>query len=250
MNDEVERLRLRLRTLRRRLRRIERLRQYFSPGVADLIVGDDRDAIRPHRAEVTVVFLDLRGFTSFAQRALPEDVLDLLNAFHAQVGRLVHAAHGTIERFTGDGLMAFFNAPTPVEDGLERAVQMALTAVEEFQALAARWRARGYEIDLGIGIAHGVATVGIIGFEGRRDYGVIGTVTNLAARLCQHARGSQIVAAQPVVGTLGQRLVAEFIGDLPLKGFATPVAAFDVRGLRSVDTDLEAEIAAGVQVGG
>ena len=252
-HEEVERLDRRnrtmkthLRLLRRKVRRMESFRPFFSPAVADLILAAP-DVHRIHRVEVTVVFFDLRGFTAFAQAAEPEEVVNVLGAFHAEVGRLVHAAGGTIERFTGDGLMVFFNAPAPVENPLGVAVEMALAVRECFQHLAARWRANGYDLDLGIGIARGFATVGFIGFEERKDYGVVGTVTNLAARLCQHARHSQILVAQSVVGALKNQADVEFVGELKLKGFAMPVAVFDVLRARDESAAPDPAKRAGVQ---
>jgi class 3 adenylate cyclase len=227
-------LRARLTRARQRARRLDRLRGFFSPQVADLIVScSATELLRAERREVTVVFVDLRGFTMFTQTSDPEEVRLVLSEFHAEVGRLAHAWRGTIERFTGDGLMIFFNAPHAVSGAPEAAVRFALAIRARFYEFAPRWWARGHELDLGVGIAHGFATVGVIGFEGRRDYGVIGNVTNLAARLCREAQGSQILTGRGLVAALEPLLETDFVGDLVLKGFVKPVAAFSVRGLRA-----------------
>jgi adenylate cyclase len=182
------------------LERLGRLKRFFSPQLADLIVaGDADDPLRSHRREVTVVFLDLRGFTAFAETAEPEEVMAVLREYHAEMGQLVLEHEGTLERFTGDGMMIFFNDPVPVPDPGLRAIRMALEMRERAVALHARWRKRGFDLGLGTGIAQGYATIGAIGFEGRWDYGAIGTVTNLAARLCGEARSGQILISQRVL---------------------------------------------------
>src|SRR5215813_10070789 len=168
--------------------RLGRLKRFFSPQLAELIVaGGAEDPLRTHRRDVTVVFLDLRGFTAFAETADPEEVMGVLREYHAEMGALILAHEGTLERFTGDGMMIFFNDPVPVENPGERAVRMALAMRQRVDDLAIGWRKRGYDLGMGIGIAQGYATIGAIGFEGRWDYGAIGTVTNLAARLCGEA---------------------------------------------------------------
>jgi DNA-binding response OmpR family regulator len=177
------------------LERLGRLKRFFSPQIADLIIeGDVEDPLRSHRREVSVVFVDLRGFTAFAETSEPEDVMGVLREFHAAMGRLILAHEGTLERFTGDGMMIFFNDPVPVPDPAARAVRMALAMRQAVGELTARWRKRGYDLDCGMGVAQGYATIGAIGFEGRWDYGAIGTVTNLAARLCAEAKPGQILA--------------------------------------------------------
>jgi adenylate cyclase len=174
------------------LERIGRLKRFFSPQVAELIVqGGADDPLQSHRREVTVVFLDLRGFTAFAEVAEPEEVMGVLREYHACMGKLVLAHEGTLERFAGDGMMIFFNDPVPVANPAERALRMTVEMRDRAEELAARWRQRGYELRAGIGIAQGYATIGAIGFEGRLDYGAIGTVTNLAARLCGEAQGGK-----------------------------------------------------------
>ena len=166
-----------------------RLKRFFSPQLAELIVaGGADDPLRTHRREVTVVFLDLRGFTAFAETAEPEEVMGVLREYHAEMGRLILAHEGTLERFTGDGMMIFFNDPVPVPNPAERAIRMARRHARPGRASSPRgWRKRGWDLALGVGIAQGYATIGAIGFEGRWDYGAIGTVTNLAARLCGEA---------------------------------------------------------------
>ncbi|MFO1207164.1 MAG: response regulator [Burkholderiales bacterium] len=214
------------------LTRLSRLRRFVAPQLADLIVsGDAADPLVSHRREVTVVFLDLRGFTTFAETAEPEEVMGVLRDYHAAMGRLVHAHEGTLERFTGDGLMIFFNDPVEVANPAERAVRMALDMRDAVSALRGHWRRRGIELGLGIGIAEGYATIGAIGFGERMDYGAIGTVTNLAARLCAEAQSGQILVSSRVLGDIGELVDAEPVGDLALKGFARALPAFAITGL-------------------
>jgi adenylate cyclase len=216
------------------LDRLERLKRFFSPHLAELIVnGDAEDPLRSHRREITVVFLDLRGFTAFSETSEPEEVMGVLREYHAAMGRVILEHEGTLERFTGDGMMIFFNDPLPVPDGPERAVRMAVVMRERVDELLVKWRKRGYELDFGVGIAQGYATIGAIGFEGRMDYGAIGTVTNLAARLCGEARPRQILIAQRVFGTVESLVDVEDLGGLILKGFSRPVPAYNVLGLKA-----------------
>ena len=215
------------------LERVGRLKRFFSPQLAELIVrGGADDPLVSHRREVTVVFIDLRGFTSFAERAEPEEVMGVLREYHARMGALVLASEGTLERFTGDGMMIFFNDPVIVPDAVERAVRMTVAMRDGVDELAARWRKRGHELHAGLGIAQGYATIGAIGFEGRLDYGAIGTVTNLAFRLCAEAATGQILISQSVYAAAGDLIDAEPIGELTLKGFQRPVAAYNVRALK------------------
>ena len=215
------------------LERVGRLKRFFSPQLADLIVrGGADDPLVSHRREVTVVFIDLRGFTAFAERAEPEEVMGVLREYHARMGALVLASEGTLERFTGDGMMIFFNDPVIVPDAVERAVRMTVAMRDGVDELAARWRKRGHELHAGLGIAQGYATIGAIGFEGRLDYGAIGTVTNLAFRLCAEAATGQILISQSVYAAAGDLIDAESIGELTLKGFQRPVAAYNVRALK------------------
>jgi class 3 adenylate cyclase/CheY-like chemotaxis protein len=211
------------------LERLGRLRRFFSPQLADLIVaGDAADPLQSHRREVTVVFLDLRGFTAFAETAEPEEVMTVLREYHAEMGKLILAAEGTLERFTGDGMMIFFNDPVEVPDPAARAVRMAATMRERIAGLTETWRKRGFDLDFGIGIAQGYATIGAIGFEGRWDYGAIGTVTNLAARLCGEAKPGQILLSRRVAGGVEGIATVEPVGELTLKGFQRPVKAYNV----------------------
>jgi len=213
--------------------KLGRLKRFFSPQLAELIVsGDAEDPLKSHRREVAVVFLDLRGFTAFAETSEPEEVMGVLREYHAAMGRVILEHEGTLERFTGDGMMIFFNDPVPVPDAPERAVRMAVAMRDRVDELLVKWRRRGYELDFGIGIAQGYATIGAIGFEGRMDYGAIGTVTNLAARLCGEARPRQILISQRVLGAVEALLEVEELGGLTLKGFSKPVAAFNVLQLK------------------
>ncbi len=211
------------------LERLGRLRRFFSPQLAELIVaGDAEDPLKSHRREVTVVFLDLRGFTAFAETAEPEEVMAVLREYHTEMGQLILAAEGTLERFTGDGMMIFFNDPVEVPDPAARAVRMAAVMRERVATLTAAWRKRGFDLDFGIGIAQGYATIGAIGFEGRLDYGAIGTVTNLASRLCGEAKPGQILLSQRVASGVEGIAAVEVVGDLTLKGFQRPVKAFNM----------------------
>jgi class 3 adenylate cyclase/CheY-like chemotaxis protein len=215
------------------LERLGRLKRFFSPQLAELIVtGDAEDPLKSHRREVTVVFLDLRGFTSFAETAEPEDVMGVLREYHGEMGRLILAHEGTLERFTGDGMMVFFNDPVPIPDPGERALQMALAMRDRVQELSLGWRKRGYELDIGVGIALGYATIGAIGFEGRWDYGAIGSVTNLAARLCGEAKPGQILVPQRVLATVEGLVEVEPVGELSLKGFHRSITAYNILRLR------------------
>jgi adenylate cyclase len=222
------------------LDRLSRLKRFFSPQLAELIVdGGAGDPLQTHRREVTVVFLDLRGFTAFAETAEPEEVMGVLREYHAAMGALILAHEGTLERFAGDGMMVFFNDPVPMPNAPERAVRMAVAMRDQAGELGGRWRKRGHDLDVGIGIAQGFATIGAIGFEGRLDYGAVGTVTNLAARLCGEAKPGQILVSQRVRGAVESLAEAEPVGELPLKGFARPVPAFNVVRLKASEVSGE-----------
>ncbi len=215
------------------LERVGRLKRFFSPQLAELIVrGGADDPLVSHRREVTVVFVDLRGFTAFAELSEPEEVMSVLREYHARMGELILAHEATLERFTGDGIMLFFNDPVMVPNPVERALHMTVGMRESIDDLAARWRSRGHDLHIGIGVAHGYATIGAIGFEGRLDYGAIGTVTNLAFRLCAEAPAGHILISQRVYAAAGDLVDAEPVGELPLKGFQRPVPAYTVRGLK------------------
>jgi len=215
------------------LERLGRLKRFFSPQLAELIVaGGAEDPLKTHRREVTVIFLDLRGFTAFAETSEPEEVMGVLREYHAEMGKLILQHEGTLERFTGDGMMIFFNDPTPVPNPAERALRMAVAMRDRVSEMIAKWRKRGYDLDFGVGIAQGYATIGAIGFEGRWDYGAIGTVTNLAARLCGEAKPGQILISQRMVGTVEELVEVEPVGELTLKGFSRPVTTHNVLRLK------------------
>ncbi len=215
------------------LERLGRLKRFFSPQLAELIVtGGADDPLKTHRREITVVFLDLRGFTAFAEASEPEEIMGVLREYHAEMGRLILAHEGTLERFTGDGMMIFFNDPVPLANPAERAIRMALAMRERVEELTVKWRKLGYELDFGVGIAQGYATIGAIGFEGRLDYGAIGTVTNLAARLCGEAKPGQVLLPQRLLGTVDNMVEVEPVGELSLKGFHRPITAYNILRLK------------------
>jgi adenylate cyclase len=206
------------------------LSRFLSPQVAELISSPDGEKLLAgHRAYITVVFCDLRGFTAFAETAEPEELLEVLREYHRSLGELIPRYGGTLEHFAGDGVMVFFNDPVPVDAHELQAVQLALAAHERFVGLAEGWRKRGTQLGLGIGIAAGYATLGRIGFEGRYDYGALGRVTNLASRLSTKATPGQTLINQRVHAAVEGRVAAEPAGELELKGFGQPVTAFEVR---------------------
>ena len=216
------------------LERVGRLRRFFSPQLADLIVsGGTDDPLKSHRREITVVYLDLRGFTAFAEVAEPEEVMGVLREYHYASGKLIQEYEGTLEHFTGDGLTVLFNDPMPIPNPAERAVRMALAIRERIRQMADEWRKRGYDLDVGIGIAKGYATIGAIGFEARWDYSAIGTVTNLAARLCGEAAGNQILISQKVCAAVESFVEVDPEQLLRLKGFHRPIISYRVRGLKA-----------------
>jgi class 3 adenylate cyclase len=214
------------------MERLGRLKRFLAPQVADLLMAGGADPLKSHRREITVVFLDLRGFTAFTETSDPEEVMGVLREYHAEMGRLIMAHRGTLERFAGDGIMIFFNDPVPLENPAESAVRMALEMQAAFGRLVAGWKKRGYALGMGIGIAEGYATLGAIGFEGRWDYGAIGNVTNLAARLCGEAAAGQVLVSQRVMGKVEALVEADSVGELPLKGLSRPIAAYNVKALR------------------
>jgi adenylate cyclase len=212
------------------LQRANRLRRFLSPQLAELVIDSgDESFLESHRREIVVVFCDLRNFTGFAESSEPEEVTGVLNEYHAALGELIFEFEGTLERFTGDGLMVFFNDPMPCADAPERAVAMAVAMRERVDRLADGWRRRGHDLGFGVGIAQGFATLGRIGFPGRSDYAAIGSVTNLAARLCGAARRDQILVTQRVFSAVEDNAVGESVGDLDLRGFSRPIRAFDVK---------------------
>jgi len=214
------------------IERLGRLKRFFAPPVAEAIVAGGEELLAPHRREITVVFLDLRGFTAFTDRADPGDVVDLMRAYHASMGRIVDAYGGTLEHFAGDGVMIFFNDPVPVEKPAERAVNMALELQRAFQPIAQNWTERGYTVGLGVGIAQGEATLGVIGFESRWEYAAIGNIPNLAARLCGEARAGEILIDCQTERDIAHLADTESVEPLQLRGFQQPIVAFRLRGMR------------------
>lgn len=215
------------------IERMQRLRRFLSPQVADVVLsGGQEKLLEAHRREVTVVFCDLRGFTSFAETAEPEEVMAVLDDYHGALGPIINTYEGTLERFTGDGLLVFFNDPVPCANPAERAVRMALDARAAVSELQGKWQRVGHDLGFGIGIAKGYATLGRIGFEGRYDYAAIGTVTNLGARLCGEAKTGQIVVSQRVAAEVEQVAELEPLGAFELKGFHRPIPAHNVIRLR------------------
>jgi GAF domain-containing protein len=211
------------------IERIGRLKRFLSPAVADLIVsGGDESFLESHRREITVVFCDLRGFTSFAETVEPEDTMSVLREYHAALGELVFQYEGTLERFTGDGLMVFFNDPVACADGPARAVRMAVEMRARIVDIARGWRRQGHVLGFGVGIAQGYATLGRVGFEGRYDYAAIGTVTNLAARLCEAASDGQILVTERVLAEVERFVGVEEIEEMTPKGFSRPVIPHNV----------------------
>jgi adenylate cyclase len=216
------------------LERLERLKRFFSPHLAEIIVaGDAEDPLKSHRRQISVVFIDLRGFTTFAETNEPEEVMDVLWEYHAELGPLVLKHEGTLERFTGDGMMVFFNDPVVVSNPEERAVRMVVEMRDRVTTLQTQWLKRGYTLGLGAGITAGYATIGAIGFEGRRDYAAIGTVPNLAARLCDQARPGQILISQRLYSAVEPLVEAETVGELSFKGIQRPQQVYNIRRLRA-----------------
>jgi class 3 adenylate cyclase/PAS domain-containing protein len=213
---------------------MSKLTRFLSPKVSDLIMsGDADDPLKTRRREITVVFVDLRGFTAFTETAEPEEVMGVLREYHAQLGRAIMTHDGTIEHFAGDGVMILFNDPVPVPDHQLQAIRMACEMRQGVGGLGCAWKKRGHALGFGVGIAGGYATIGTIGFEGRLDYGAIGAVTNLAARLCGEAKHDQILISPRIFSKVEELIEVEAIGELSLKGFQRPVFAHNVIGLRS-----------------
>ena len=215
------------------IERLARLKRFLTPKVADLIIaGEIGDPLQTRRREVTVLFVDLRGFTAFTETAEPEEVMRVLREYHAVLGEIINAHDGTIEHFAGDAVMVVFNDPLPVEHHELQAVKMALAVRAAVGELAVNWRRHDHALNFGIGIAQGYATIGAIGFEGRRDYGTIGTVCNTAARLCGEAKPGQILISQRVCVRVEEAIVVESAGELTLKGLSKPLPAFSVTGAK------------------
>jgi adenylate cyclase len=211
------------------------LARFLSPEVAALVSSDEGGKLLSgHRAYISVVYFDLRGFTRFVETAEPEELIDVVGAYHAVAGELIVAHAGTLEHFAGDGLMVFFNDPVPLPEHELQATTLALEMRERVGELTGGWRQRGYELGLGGGIAVGHATLGRIGFEGRYDYGVLGSVTNLAARLSDEAGPGEILLSQRAYAALEGRVDAEPVAELHLKGFTRPVEAYRLLGVREL----------------
>jgi class 3 adenylate cyclase len=216
------------------IERIGRLQRFLAPQVAQMIASSDapESVLASHRREVTVVFCDLRGFTAFTETSEPEEVMGVLHEYHESLGELIFRYEGTLDRFAGDGIMIIFNDPIPCADHTERAVHLALDMRERVETLSKQWRRKGHELGFGVGIAAGYATLGQIGFEQRREYTAIGSVINLASRLCDEARPGQIVIGQRAFSSVEQHVEAASIGELSLKGFAKPIAAYEILSWR------------------
>ena len=213
------------------LERMGRLKRFFSPSVVEMLLsGTSDDPLRSHRREVAAVFVDLRGFTAFTETSDPEDVMLALNQYHSAMGELVMAYSGTLEHFAGDGMMIYFNDPVEIDNPAAVAVEMAIGMQRRFAVLAREWKKRGYALSMGIGVAQGFATIGAIGYEGRRDYGVIGNVTNMAAALLGEGGGGQSLISQRVQGFVADKVQTEWVADMTLKGFHRPVPTFAVLG--------------------
>ena len=218
------------------IERLARLKRFLTPKVADLIIaGEIGDPLQTRRREVTVMFIDLRGFTAFTETGEPEEVMRVLREYHTALGEIITAHDGTVEHFAGDGVMVVFNDPLPVAQHELQAVKMALAVRVAVGELAVNWRKHGHALDFGIGIAQGYATIGAIGFEGRRDYGTIGTVCNTAARLCGEAKPGQILISQRVSVRVEDAVSIESAGELTLKGLSKPLPAFSVLGGKTAD---------------
>jgi class 3 adenylate cyclase len=216
------------------IERMGRLRRFLPPQVADLIVASGSEKqLESHRREITALFCDLRGFTGFSESSDPEDVMALLRDYHAAIGQIIIRYSGTLERYAGDGVMIVFNDPVPVENPALQAVRMALEMREAIGAMTENWHRWGHDIGFGMGIAHGYATLGTIGFEGRFDYAAIGTVSNVASRLCDEAQSGQILITPRVLTSLGDAATVELIGEFALKGIRRPLAAHNVLALKS-----------------
>ena len=214
------------------LDRLNIMKELFSPQISEAIVGQGMDIFKTHRVNVTVVFLDLRGFTYFSDNTEPEEVMAVLGGYHEVMGEIINACQGTVGHFAGDGLMVYFNDPIPQEGHIEIAAQMCIKMMAEFKPLMQKWRKQGFDLDLGIGFANGYATLGTIGFDGRRDYACIGSVCNLAARLCAEAKGGQIFTNLKTYRQIDDLVNGQEVEDLNLKGFTKAVQTVEVLSLK------------------
>ena len=218
------------------IERMSRLKRFLAPQVAESIISTGKEPLlTSHRRDVAIVFCDLRGFTALAETAEPEEVMEVLREYHAALGEVIHSFEGTLERFLGDGLMVLFNDPVPCPDPAMRAVKMAVAMRDCVAGLTRRWRMHGHELGFGVGIAQGYATLGRIGFEGRFDYAAIGTVANMASRLCSEAKAGQILVSQRILAAVEDIVEAQPLGEISLKGLTQIVHAYDVRGLKLAD---------------
>ena len=211
------------------INRMNRLKRFLPPQLAESVLkSDESDLFKCHRREITAIFLDLRGFTAFSDRAEPEEVMALLLSYYSEAGKVIFKFDGTLEYFAGDGMMVFFNAPVPCEDHAEKAVLMALEIRDRVKELRTGWLEKSHNRDLGIGLATGYAAVGNIGFADRMNYGAVGSVINLAARLCGEAKGGQILTTKKTLSKIENLVEAESLEELHLKGFVRPVSAFNI----------------------
>ncbi len=237
MTDEIQRWNRELATrVDEKVREVERLnvlKRFVTPQIAEAIASGGEAVLRSHRREITVLFCDLRGFTSFSETAEPEEVMAVLREFHLAVGPMIFEHEGTIAQFTGDGMLVFFNDPVPLDDPAWNAVRLAVAMRDQTGELSRGWRRRGHELTLGIGIAVGFATCGEIGFPGRTEYTAIGTVVNLAARVCAIADGEQILVTNRVHAAVEERVEATALGDVEFKGLSRPVPTYEVVSLRA-----------------
>ena len=217
------------------LERLSRLKRFLSPQLADMIVSSGEESIlESHRRQIAVLFADLRGWTAFSETTEPEEVMGVIREFHQAMGDLIHRFEATVGWFAGDGLMVWFNDPIPCPDPAARAVKMALDMRGTMADLTSRWQKRGHQLDFSVGIALGYATLGRIGFDGRYDYGAVGTVMNLASRLCDEAEHGQILVSQRVFAEVEELVEAEPAGEHTLKGFSKPVPAFAILDLKAL----------------
>lgn len=213
------------------LERLGRLRRFLSPQVADAIVSSgDESLLGSHRALIATLFCDLRGFTAFCESAEPEEAIEVLQAYHQKMGKIIHEHEAGVDHRAGDGIMVIFNDPLPCEDPAGEAVRMAIAMRSEMAELCASWRRLGHRLGFGIGISLGYATVGMVGFEGRYEYTASGTAVNLAARLCDHAGDGEILLSPRAYRAVEEEIGGEAAGELDLKGFSAPVEVFRVKG--------------------
>jgi class 3 adenylate cyclase/ActR/RegA family two-component response regulator len=216
------------------IERIGRLKRFLAPQIAETILSSGGEAIlESHRRDIVVLFCDMRGFTAFSETAEPEDVMTVLREYHDALGPLIHRYEGTLHQFTGDGLVVYFNDPVPCPDPALRAIRLAVDMREAVSRMARSWALRGHEIGFGVGIAQGFATLGQIGFEGRFEYSPIGTVINVAFRLCAEAKDGQILVTQRVAAAIGGLAELESLGNLAFKGLSRPIAVLNISGLAS-----------------